>query len=596
MAVINKKNAFMDFPLQISRQYGAPIEKFAVWYSLSEAENYAKTSPLAYAGQVLAVVDEVQSTVDIYKINKDGTLGQIGGVVATDDKSIVYGDDEKLKLVGFGEEYTDKEGQKQPFRAGLQLVTVSDGTGGFKLAWQLPDTTTVEGLQATIASLQGRVDAAEKQLVVASETVNGFMSKEDFAKLKGIAEGAQVNVIETIQVNGKDLVVEGKKVNIDLSGYASKDSVDKLTTRVGTNEQNIGELQTKIQGLTGAMHFVGRSTTDPVAEAGPTIEGKTDFVSGDVCFYNKKEYIYDGKVWVEFGNEGDHLTQDSANKLYVPLTRTINTKPLSADITLSAADVGAATASDVSAAKEEAIATAGTNADGKIATAKTEVLGAVDTKLEAYTNTEGMNTAISTAIAGKADSAQVTKDITAAKTEVKGYADTKDGETLEAAKAYADEQLASKNVGVTQIVAGGGLTGGTITSTGTIALEAIDAIDTKNTERTVIQNIKTDGYGRVIEVTSATIPDDTNTWREIQVNGVQALDGTTTGGALNIKAGTNTSVEFSEGAVVINADAYTGSDSVEVTAGKQINVKAVSVSKLTQSEEEMLILNCGKAQ
>ena len=44
----------------------------------------------------------------------------------------------------------------------------------------------------------------------------------DKTKLGNIAEGAQVNVIETVKVNGTPLTVTGKAVNIDLSGKADK--------------------------------------------------------------------------------------------------------------------------------------------------------------------------------------------------------------------------------------------------------------------------------------------------------------------------------------------------------------------------------------
>lgn len=50
MAVIKPNNSYMEFPLQISRQYGAPIDKYSVFYSLSAAADYAKTSALAYVG------------------------------------------------------------------------------------------------------------------------------------------------------------------------------------------------------------------------------------------------------------------------------------------------------------------------------------------------------------------------------------------------------------------------------------------------------------------------------------------------------------------------------------------------------------------
>lgn len=48
-------------------------------------------------------------------------------------------------------------------------------------------------------------------------------------------------------------------------------------------------------------------------------------------------------AWVYIGAEGPYLTPSAASSTYVPQTRTVNSKPLSGDITLSASDVGAAT-------------------------------------------------------------------------------------------------------------------------------------------------------------------------------------------------------------------------------------------------------------
>lgn len=74
MAQSKKDNARMEFPLQIARQYPAPLDKSSVFYSKDEAEEYAQSSPISYAGQVIAVVGEEQGTVDIYKIGIDGSL------------------------------------------------------------------------------------------------------------------------------------------------------------------------------------------------------------------------------------------------------------------------------------------------------------------------------------------------------------------------------------------------------------------------------------------------------------------------------------------------------------------------------------------
>ena len=53
----DKSFAFMEFPLSMSRQDAFPLDKSSVFYSMSEAETYAQTSPLAYVGQHISVVE-----------------------------------------------------------------------------------------------------------------------------------------------------------------------------------------------------------------------------------------------------------------------------------------------------------------------------------------------------------------------------------------------------------------------------------------------------------------------------------------------------------------------------------------------------------
>lgn len=144
------------------------------------------------------------------------------------------------------------------------------------------------------------------------------------------------NIQTAIYQNGQS--GELKVATTSSDGFMS--SEDK--TLLDQLDTDVTQLKSQVSGLTGAMHFVGTSTTDPTLEAGPTIADHSgEYVSGDVCLYDGKEYIYDGTTWQEFGNEGDHLTEDQANALYVPLTRTVNEKALSSNITLTAADVGA---------------------------------------------------------------------------------------------------------------------------------------------------------------------------------------------------------------------------------------------------------------
>lgn len=141
---------------------------------------------------------------------------------------------------------------------------------------------------------------------------------------------------------------------LDLDTIASKSDISTIDTALSSTSENpvqnkvitteIQAINNKFGGLTGAMHFIGKatvditdgSTTDPVItdydftnkkEKGDVILGKDDH----------KEFVWNGSAWEELGDEGS----------YVLKTTTINGKALSGNITLTAADVGAASASTI---------------------------------------------------------------------------------------------------------------------------------------------------------------------------------------------------------------------------------------------------------
>lgn len=84
---------------------------------------------------------------------------------------------------------------------------------------------TVDANKAVNIDLSGKVDKVSGK----------GLSTEDFTtaektKLGGVEEGAQVNIIEAVQVNGTALSVASKTVNIDITG-----KVDKVTTATTGN-------------------------------------------------------------------------------------------------------------------------------------------------------------------------------------------------------------------------------------------------------------------------------------------------------------------------------------------------------------------------
>lgn len=98
----------------------------------------------------------------------------------------------------------------------------------------------------------------------ASTTRDGFMTRTQATKLDGIAAGAQVNVIESVKVNGTALSVSGKSVNIDLSPYAK--SADTIhVADVTASETNMNLKLRKAAGATPICNVTFNAATTSAA-------------------------------------------------------------------------------------------------------------------------------------------------------------------------------------------------------------------------------------------------------------------------------------------------------------------------------------------
>lgn len=145
-------------------------------------------------------------------------------------------------------------------------------------AWViLGSSADIKTVQDALTALTTRVGDLESGKV---DKVNGKqLSTEDYTtaektKLAGIDEGAQVNVIESVEVDGVPQEISGKKVTLDLSAYA------------------------KSADLVSALEWQG--TKDTLAE----VEAIENPKKGDVWHVkaNKGEYAYDGTTWQELGS------------------------------------------------------------------------------------------------------------------------------------------------------------------------------------------------------------------------------------------------------------------------------------------------------
>lgn len=268
---------------------------------------------------------------------------------------------------------TLQEVGKLPVGDGKSVTVAEDGT------------ISLLGVAAaeTGAQLVKKADGSVEWVKPDTTTVEGLTTEvESLGNRATALEGKVGDDSKGLVKEVADLTTEVSGVKSDLAdNYYNKEAVDGL--------------------VSGAFHFKGNAKE---LNAEGNLVGTDDKVitgkAGDVYQIGDKEYAYNGSAWVELG-----FTLD-----------------------LSAY----ATTASVTTAKEEAITTAGTNADAKIATAKTELEGYVDGKIADL------------GIGDYAKSADVTSAISDAKTELKTYADTAKTEAITTAGTNADTKIATK--------------------------------------------------------------------------------------------------------------------------------------------------------
>lgn len=84
MATIMNDAAYMGFPLSIKRGNPAPVDTTAVWYNKTELETYATSGATAYVGQILTLVAD--NKCEAYMIsNEAGTLIKLASTTASGD-------------------------------------------------------------------------------------------------------------------------------------------------------------------------------------------------------------------------------------------------------------------------------------------------------------------------------------------------------------------------------------------------------------------------------------------------------------------------------------------------------------------------------
>ena len=301
--------------------------------------------------------------------------------------------------------------------AAYQVTGAKDETALIKLA----STTASGDLASDVAALQSQVAAVRSDIngIKDGTTVVGKASADADGNVISETYATQTTVSG---IDGRLTTAEGEIDTLQTTVGEHTSDISALEANVGTLQTTVGnsgsglvkdvnDLKSQIGGLSGAMHFVGTSTTDP-ATGTVTIDGEPySPASGDVCLYNAKEYVYNGTSWQEFGDESS----------FVLKTTTVNGQPLSANVTLDAEDVGAdpaGAASSAIAALDVSAITVGAN---QTLASISQTDGIIAATPVAINIEQSQVNGLTAAIAGKAnatDVAAIQENITAIEGEI----------------------------------------------------------------------------------------------------------------------------------------------------------------------------------
>lgn len=156
---------------------------------------------LSGAMHFIGAVESLPATTDGYNAGDVITVGKKEYVVSKDNAWILLGDEGSYAVKG--------------------SIKNSDIASDAAI-----DQSKINGLPAALTARYTKEEA--NAAFVAKETGKRLITDTEAAKLDAIAENAQVNVIESVKVNGTALTITDKAVNIQVSDYVDG-------TSIGTN-------------------------------------------------------------------------------------------------------------------------------------------------------------------------------------------------------------------------------------------------------------------------------------------------------------------------------------------------------------------------
>lgn len=333
----------------------------------------------------------------------------------------ITGSEQAVKVHGLGSAaYTDS-GAYDPAGTGAseagKVKTALVGTG--------EDTSALD----TIKGAKKYADEKASTAQSAAESAANSYTDEEIAALssEGKTAGAGEVISKVTQANGVITVEKKTLTEADIPAIPTSKVTNLDTTLAGKQNTlvfntpydavsnkaaTMTDVQNSIQGLSGAMHYIGESEESP-AEGTVTIENKPDYspAAGDVVTYQKKEFVYDGEAWRELGDESSFAVKGSIKDADIASDANIAQSKIAG---LEAALAEKVTSSDITSAIESLDVAVTSVTTGKKITSIEEVDGKIQVLTGAIVADDipelptSKITGLDTTLGNKADSSTVT--------------------------------------------------------------------------------------------------------------------------------------------------------------------------------------------
>ena len=216
---------------------------------IQEVVDALKIGDYAKASDLTALATRVKALEDVGAEKNVIASVDTGSFTVDAERKLLLNDVPMAKVTGLSDALNGKVDKVE----GYTLLSPTDKT---KLDALVIGESGVE--------ISGKVNAANVEglgdwITTNRDTVPGLLSATEATKLAGIADGAQVNVLETVAIDGVDLAIDGKKVNIPLATITSagalsavdKAIIDSIPTTYATKTE-LSDMDSRVTALEGA--------------------------------------------------------------------------------------------------------------------------------------------------------------------------------------------------------------------------------------------------------------------------------------------------------------------------------------------------------